>query len=197
MEPAAWIQHINSLVPDGVSIGFLDIDGLMVINEQAGRDVGDRILQTVSDGLSRWASGIPEAAWVRLRGDEFAFALPGCALEDALLGAETLRQRINASLTDLQTGLPCTLSIGVANAPRDAEDSASLMRVAETACRLAKETEGGRVSLPARDEMVLKSCYYPATSVRRLRQLSERTGRKESDLFREALQRLLASYHPK
>jgi hypothetical protein len=42
--------------------------------------------------------------------------------------------------------------------------------------------------------MVMRSCYYPAASLRRLRALAERLGRKESPLLREALEDLFRKY---
>ena len=40
----------------------------------------------------------------------------------------------------------------------------------------------------------MKSCYYPAASIRRLKSAAERVGRKESELLREALADLLRKY---
>jgi hypothetical protein len=42
--------------------------------------------------------------------------------------------------------------------------------------------------------MVMKSCFYPRAAVSRLRALAARLGRKESELFREALVRPLDYY---
>jgi hypothetical protein len=42
--------------------------------------------------------------------------------------------------------------------------------------------------------MVMKSCYYPPSSMRKLRALAERLGRKDSPLLREALDDLLRKY---
>lgn len=42
--------------------------------------------------------------------------------------------------------------------------------------------------------MVLKSCYYPASSLRRLKGLAERLGRKESQLLREGLDDLFRKH---
>jgi len=186
----AWSRCLETQLPAGVAVGFLDVDGLLAVNEGSGRTAGDRILARVADGLGAWAATQPPAPWCRLHGDEYAFALPGAALEEAFLAAEALRARLDATLATEAVGR-CSISVGVAQAPRDAADVPALLRAAETACRLAKEAGGGRVGLPVKEEMVLKSCYYPATAVRRLRLLAERSRRKESGLLREAVERLL------
>jgi diguanylate cyclase len=184
--PEAWGQFVDEHLNRGVGVAFLDVDGLAELNERRGHKAGDGVIAAVGCGLAAFAAG--GGCWCRLHGDEYALALPDASIEDVFLTAERLRTALTGSLEG------CTVTLGVAQAPRDAAARADLLRVAETACQLAKETTGGRVGLPARDEMVLKSCYYPATAVRRLKQLAERTRRRESDLFREALDLLLAAH---
>jgi diguanylate cyclase len=181
-----WARFVDEQLAAGIGAAFLDVDGLHRLNERQGRQAGDGVLAALAAGLRAFAS--EGACWCRLQGDEYALALPDATIEDVFLVAERLRR----SLVDVLGG--CTVSLGVAQAPRDATARGDLLRAAETACHLAKETAGGRVGLPARDELVLKSCYYAATSLRRLRQLADRLRRRESDLFREALDRLLAAH---
>ena len=50
------------------------------------------------------------------------------------------------------------------------------------------------MGLPLNEEMVMKSCYYPASAVRWLKALAERQNRKESQLLREALADLFRKY---
>ena len=58
----------------------------------------------------------------------------------------------------------------------------------------AKEGDRQTVCLPSNQEMVLKSCHYSATQLRRLKALAERVGDKESELLREALDDLLKEH---
>lgn len=169
-------------------VGFLDVDGLMMINQTEGREAGDRLLAVVSTVMQEWANEAADRVVEQLNGDEFGFVLPGRTLEEGFLASEELRRRI----VDREDGPAVT--IGVAHLPRDGSSLDDVWRAAEVACWLAKESGGNRVGLPAKDEMVLKSCYYPSSSLGRLRALSERLGRKESELFREALELLLSRY---
>jgi predicted signal transduction protein with EAL and GGDEF domain len=137
----------------------------------------------------------PDGAY-RLSADEFALLLPGVCLEQAFLRMEALRARVQASAKHF--GLPeneeVTACIGVAQYPRDAKEAEGLLRAAEAALSVAKEAGPNRVGLPLNEEMVMKSCYYPASNVRRLKSLAEQSKRKESVLLREALSDLLRKY---
>ncbi len=184
------LQVLNQDLDDSSGVvGFLDIDGLMEINSTRGREAGDRLLADVAASLTAWARGVENCSAHRISGDEFGFVLRNRTLEEGFLLAEDLRRRIVEGKEHLG------VTIGVASRPRDAVHSDELWRRAEVACWLAKEQGGNRVGLPAKDEMVLKSCYYPSSSVGRLRSLAERVSRKESELFREALERLLDHYN--
>jgi hypothetical protein len=52
----------------------------------------------------------------------------------------------------------------------------------------------GRVSIYVEDKMVLKSNYYPKAQLARLATLSERLGKTEAALLREALADCLEKY---
>ncbi|NMP23142.1 diguanylate cyclase domain-containing protein [Sulfobacillus harzensis] len=185
----AW-HTLQQYLGDGPGVvGFLDVDGLMEVNSTHGRDVGDRLLSEVAESLTVWVSGVEDCIADRISGDEFGFVLRNRTLEEGFLLAEDLRRRIAEG-----QNRP-SVTIGVANLPRDAAHFDELWRKAEVACWLAKEQGGNRVGLPAKDEMVLKSCYYPSSSIGRLRSLAERMRKKESELFREALERLLEYYN--
>ncbi len=58
----------------------------------------------------------------------------------------------------------------------------------------ARERGGDSVSLTPGDEMVLKSSYYSAAALGRLKALAERQKKKEAVLLREALDDLLRKY---
>lgn len=177
---------------DGVSLALLDVDRFMEINTTFGRDAGDRVLKTVAALLEETCPG----AAYRTGGDEFGAILPGISLEQAFLRMETLRAKVQAAADRfaLPDGRSLTITAGVANYPRDAKDAASLLRMAYAAMEAAKEGGRNQVALPPNEDMVMKSCYYQGSSVRRLKTLAEKKGRKESALLREALDDLLRKY---
>lgn len=178
----------------GAALLLIDLDRFMEVNTQAGRETGDRVLRAGIALLKKWAE---TEKWVfgRIGGDEFALYAPGIPLEQGFLRAEKLRQELDAALAKATPkGLKVTASIGVAGVPRDAKTPQELMSKADLALYSAKEQGGDTVALAPGDEMVLKSSYYTASQLGRLKSLAERQKKKESVLLREALDELLRKY---
>ncbi|HYF76540.1 MAG TPA: diguanylate cyclase [Symbiobacteriaceae bacterium] len=171
-----------------VALAVLDIDKFMAVNEQHGHDVGDALLRHLAEMLKQ---AFPGQAY-RVSGDEFAVLLPGASLESAFLRLEAFRSRVESAAGQLPVA--ATVTAGVAQYPRDARTVQSLLQAADAALVAAKEGGRNQVALPPTEEMVMKSCYYPAASIRRLKSAAERVGRKESELLREALADLLRKY---
>ena len=175
-----------------VALAMLDVDHFKEINDQFGHEAGDRLLQT----LARLLEKEPCLTAYRISGDEFALLLPEMGLEQAFLRMEALRARIAAAAEhfDLPEPREVTITIGVAQYPRDGKTADGLLKAADAALLSAKENGRNSVGLPPNEEMVMKSCYYPTTSVRKLKSLAERLNRKEAPLLREALSDLLRKY---
>lgn len=177
----------------------VDLDGLKDLNGTHGREAGDRALGAVTAALVAVAK---KEGWTlgRIGGDEFALLAPGVALEPAFLRADQIRREVDAALAKaLPSGQRCTVTIGVANTPRDTrgrgtEAANELMRRADLALHSAKEQGGDAVGLTPADDMVLKSSYYGAAHLGRLKGLAERMKKKEAFLLREALDDLLRKY---
>ena len=174
-----------------IAVALLDIDSFLEINTDFGQAVGDRVLRVLAALLKEAAP----ASVYHLSGDEFAITLPGLSLEQAFLQMEKLRASIESSPRfELPDQRNLMVTIGVAQYPRDAKDARSLLQAADAALATAKESGRNQVALPPNEEMVMKSCYYPASSMRKLRALAERLGRKDSPLLREALDDLFRKH---
>jgi len=194
-DPTAFGAAIaKAFTAEGGSLLLLDLDGLHPINEEAGHDVGDKVIRAAAAVLKRWSV---DERWTsgRVGGDEFALYAPGLTLEAAFLKADRLRQEVDAAVAkQLTRSHRCTASIGVANAPRDAKTASDLHRKAELALHAAKEQGGDTVALTPGAEMVLKSSYYTTAQLGRLKSLAERQKKKEAVLLREALDELIRKY---
>ena len=174
-----------------IAVAVIDIDSFIEINADFGQAVGDRVLRMLAALLKE---ATPDSVY-HLSGDEFAIVLPGLSLEQAFLRMETLRASVESSARfELPDQRNLMVTIGVAQYPRDAKDARGLLQAADAALATAKESGRNQVALPPNEEMVMKSCYYPASSTRRLRALAERLGRKDSPLLREALDDLFRKY---
>jgi diguanylate cyclase (GGDEF)-like protein len=186
-----WKQARDNGEP--VSLLLLDLDGLFEINTKYGHDEGDRAIAATTTALLRTSKA---EGWTlgRIGGDEFALVAPNVATEAAFLRAETLRREVDAALAKAVQHGRCTVSIGVANSPRDAKTPDDLMRKADLALYAAKDVGGSTVALTPSDDMVLKSSYYSTAQLGRLRSLAERMKKKEAVLLREALDDLLRKH---
>jgi diguanylate cyclase (GGDEF)-like protein len=113
-----------------VAVLAIDLDGSRRLNELHGQDAGNAALQLVADALRRTLRETDLAA--RWGGDDFAVLLPGADAAAAQAVAQRIRHAVYA--TTLDTGarhVRCSVSIGVATAPRDGQDAATLLANAE------------------------------------------------------------------
>lgn len=187
-------KHLREKIErdEPVALAMIDVDHFLEINNEFGHDAGDHTLKVLADLLR----SEPSASAYRISGDEFALVMDGATLEQAFLAMERLRHKVEASSSAF--AFPderlFTITIGVAQFPRDGKTDGALRRAASAALSSAKEIGRNQVALPPNEEMIMKSCYYPSTNVRRLKSLAEQLNKKESALLREALDDLLRKY---
>lgn len=118
---------------------FLDLDGFKQVNDTLGHDAGDQLLREVS---TRLKSAVRESDTVaRVGGDEFTFVLNNIESSE---GAAVVAEKVIAALAepfDLK-GRQCKVggSIGIAMFPDDARDLEKLIRQADEAMYLAKQS---------------------------------------------------------
>jgi diguanylate cyclase (GGDEF)-like protein len=128
---------------DHIALLFLDLDRFKIVNDTLGHAAGDQLLKTVAQRL---LDCIREQDIVcRLGGDEFAILQLDAPQPE---GAEALALRITQSLSapvaigDHQAKIG--VSTGIAVAPRDGEDAATLLKNADLAVYAAK-TQGRNI----------------------------------------------------
>lgn len=118
---------------------YLDLDGFKGVNDTLGHASGDRLLQIVSHRLSKSVRGKDTVA--RLGGDEFTILLTDVHSRDDV---ETVARKIVKSLQQpVQldgTSVRVTTSIGITLCPEDAQSLDQLMRHADMALYLAKDS---------------------------------------------------------
>ncbi|OYQ28294.1 hypothetical protein CHU93_09280 [Sandarakinorhabdus cyanobacteriorum] len=116
---------------------LLDLDRFKTVNDSAGHDTGDAVLQRVAHRIRRAAG--PDATVARTSGDEFAVFLPTGdgvgALADKLLELVGHPYAVNGHAITISG------SIGIAQAPGDGIDADALLRSAAIALHQA-ELEG-------------------------------------------------------
>jgi diguanylate cyclase (GGDEF)-like protein len=127
-----------------LSLMMIDADQFKQLNDTAGHDAGDEVLRRLAAVLSRASRRGDLAA--RYGGEEFTVIMTDCSLPDAVARADQLRAQIAAESAGWRHAL--TVSIGVAELPRDAPESDAgvrLVRHADTALYAAKQDGRNRV----------------------------------------------------
>ncbi len=130
------------------SVLLLDLDKFKIINDSMGHAAGDRLLMLVAKVLRQQARALDIVG--RLGGDEFLVVLPMTKPTEA----QVFVGRVQANLDQLAKSHPefgqCTLSIGVAEAPRHGSTVGALLAAADTALYRAKR--GGRNTVEVADD---------------------------------------------
>lgn len=121
-----------------VGVLFLDLDHFKTINDSLGHDIGDQLLQAVTERLRHCIR--QEDTLARQGGDEFIVVLPDLT-KPATAGrvAEHLLRALHEPFCLHNQRLHIGASIGVSIYPLDATDPPTLIRFADGAMYQAKE----------------------------------------------------------
>jgi diguanylate cyclase (GGDEF)-like protein len=125
------------------SLLLLDLDGLKKINDAYGHLVGSLAIMRVAEVLLVSSREVDTPA--RYGGDEFALVLPESSFESATRVAQRISQRL-AEDVEVPT---LSISVGVAEYPRDGSTIESLLSAADRALYEAKRQSGSPATLPS------------------------------------------------
>lgn len=126
------------------SVILTDIDHFKGINDTYGHPVGDQVLKRVAGVLAGRARKVDIVA--RYGGEEFVLVLPDTDGE----GAEAFANRLREEIADLQLSsdhgsFNVTISMGIAEYPRDGRDRLALIERSDQALYWCKEHGRNRV----------------------------------------------------
>jgi diguanylate cyclase (GGDEF)-like protein/putative nucleotidyltransferase with HDIG domain len=119
---------------DSVALLMLDIDDFKKVNDVYGHGVGDQVLRELAEQLKQAVRGSDVVC--RLGGEEFGVVMGSCRTRDALGLATRLTERLAA--TEFGLAGKITVSIGVAEGPKNASNPRELIACAEAAMMAAK-----------------------------------------------------------
>ena len=123
----------------GLTLLYVDVDNFKEINDTFGHAAGDRVLETLSERLTR---ALPKESVIgRLAGDEFAVFLESPLAEQHDQAAALARLLLASVARPLHVGeheMELTVSIGIATCPHDADNVIDLIRDADAAMYHAK-----------------------------------------------------------
>jgi diguanylate cyclase (GGDEF)-like protein/PAS domain S-box-containing protein len=124
-----------------LAVLFLDLDRFKYINDSLGHDVGDRLLQAVTQRLILCVRSTDTVS--RPGGDEFVVLLSEIVHgQDADVCAEKILSSLRMPYDIDQHVLHVTTSIGIATYPDDGTDAETLLKHADSAMYGAKEAGG-------------------------------------------------------
>ena len=146
----AILDHDLALVRrnqlDGLTVMYLDLDGVKRANDSYGHDRGDQLIVAAAAAMTGQIR--PSDTLARIGGDEFVLIVPGAAAPEGALGlAERLRAAVAATTVAVDgTSIgPLTVSIGVCAVDRAGADADGLLRQADQAMYEAKRAGGDAV----------------------------------------------------
>ncbi|MBC7752433.1 MAG: GGDEF domain-containing protein [Candidatus Saccharibacteria bacterium] len=121
-----------------VSLMILDIDNFKAINDAHGHPTGDLVICTLAEICRKTARQLDVIA--RLGGEEFAILVINAPLQNALIAAERIRAAVaNTQLTNFDGfEFSFTVSIGVAEQPKENDSEELLINLADAALYQAK-----------------------------------------------------------
>jgi diguanylate cyclase (GGDEF)-like protein len=117
-----------------------DVDHFKDYNDAFGHPAGDEVLRMLAAILREATREVDCAA--RYGGEEFAVILSDTDLSGAMEVAERIRKRVETTEFPAR---PITVSIGVAEFPKDAADANALVEIADEALYIAKDAGRNQV----------------------------------------------------
>ena len=126
-----------------LAVCYLDLDGFKQINDSLGHQVGDEVLIEISRRIGITIRGGDTVA--RLGGDEFVVLLLGLAKgEECVTTLERMLEVIATPIEVKNNTVSVTASVGVSIYPLDEENPDTLLRHADQAMYIAKQSGKNR-----------------------------------------------------
>ena len=124
-----------------LSVVMADLDNFKDVNDTYGHSAGDSVLKIIGKFLQRNIRDVDIIA--RFGGEEFVILLPEADKEEARIVSERLRRTLaQLKLDDLPS---LTISLGIAAYPEDGNSIEKLIKRADAAMYVAKQTGRNRV----------------------------------------------------
>ncbi len=148
--------HLGNMVKQSLKNGkhlalmMLDMDHFKSVNDTYGHDVGDLILQQLSNIIIQESRSAELAS--RFGGEEFVILMPETNPQSALAAAQRMREIVEATpfkINNNGDAINKTVSIGVASLHPDGDSAESLLKRADEALYEAKNNGRNQVRVGA------------------------------------------------
>jgi diguanylate cyclase (GGDEF)-like protein len=141
--------HLATRMRQPFSLIILDLDGFRVVNDRAGHDTGDVMLQMLAQSIRSVVRAVDTTA--RFGADEFAIILPQASIEGARIVAERLRRRIEE--TEIPGYGSVSASFGFATFPTHASSRDTIVAVADRALYQSRNAGGNCICGPPDEDL--------------------------------------------
>ncbi|HSZ09175.1 MAG TPA: diguanylate cyclase [Steroidobacteraceae bacterium] len=129
-----------------LSLMYIDLDRFKEINDTLGHLVGDEVLRMAAQRLLGCVRASDTVS--RQGGDEFIALLIDCDFDEAKSCAQKIVDSLSAPYDIGNHRLTLSASIGIAQYPQDATDTAALIKAADTAMYVVKCARRERARTP-------------------------------------------------
>jgi len=136
-----FMRRLETALPNAkheTALLVLDLDRFKDVNDAIGHPAGDELLRAFGERV--FAQLGVRQQFARLGGDEFAVIAPDTNEPGASVLARTISDAVRQPFTIAGQELFVTVSIGIAIAPGDGADAATLLRKSEVAMYSAKRS---------------------------------------------------------
>jgi diguanylate cyclase (GGDEF)-like protein len=129
------------------SVVFIDLDYFKRVNDEFGHLVGSKLLWMIGDIIKGNLRMIDYA--FRYGGDEFVVLLPQTSKQNALMVVRRIKDLLNSKVffTDEALNIKVTASFGVASFPGDGRTRKELLRMADEAMYVVKNSTRNNIAL--------------------------------------------------
>src|SRR6059058_5354722 len=161
---------------DPVAVLMFDLDDFKRVNDVYGHGAGDQLLVQLARVASETVRGSDVVC--RIGGEEFGVIMPSCDAGDAMGLANRLVERVRTTIFEPAGRI--TVSIGVAQGPRDAMNPRELVACSEAAMMTAKAHGKNQVVLYGEREAerpAAKQGARDARSIAHLKMLQSLAGK--------------------
>ena len=160
-----------------MAVCYIALDGFKPVNDGFGHEAGDKVLVEITRRIKETVREDDTVA--RLGGDEFVVLLVGLQMPEECVGSlQRMLERINQPIAVQGAVLTISASIGVALYPEDEQDADTLLRHADQAMYVAKQSGKNRYHLfDAASDLRARSHHEL------LQQIRAGLGRGEFELF--------------
>jgi diguanylate cyclase (GGDEF)-like protein len=140
------VSRLSEAAGRRVTAVAVDVNGLKLVNDSAGHDVGDQLLTAVAGLLGRHFSPLVGSLVARVGGDEFTVLIPNHSVPAVIIAADAFC----AATADLPSGAGVSCGVATATGDEPGLTVTALFRAADQAQYESKRRGSGKAVLAGR-----------------------------------------------